>query len=363
MNVCKGLLSTRRKGSTARPKGLAIPAGGFSLVELLVVIAIIATLIGLLLPAVQSARESARRSSCQNKLKQLGLGMHGHLGAKRTFPPRGVWGIESGGKPYTENHHSWVTFILPFIEQQSLASRIDLTKPAWGTSHLGTPLPTLRCPSDGFFLESNESHGITLTNYAGCEGFDWWLSRLVYGTPAGGVLDAQITGVLGQTYADNAPAGKPHALRATQISDGLSKTLLLGEVTSLGFFNNAGLDAMGDGVPGTPSIAYARAAFVDINFGPPDHNAMNQFPWRRADGSATTGWIYDISGPSPPGIGAPVFMTRGGINSSAWGANSFHPGFIQVVMCDGSVRSVAESLEFRPWNLICSANDSRVTAE
>jgi hypothetical protein len=34
-----------------------------------------------------------------------------------------------------------------------------------------------------------------------------------------------------------------------------------------------------------------------------------------------------------------------------------------VVMCDGSVRSVAESLEFRPWNLICSANDARVTAE
>ena len=104
--------------------------GGFTLVELLVVIAIIGLLIALLLPAVQSARESSRRSSCQNKLKQLGLGMHGHLGAKRTFPPRGVWGIESGGKPYTENHHSWVTFILPFIEQQSLASRTDLTKPA-----------------------------------------------------------------------------------------------------------------------------------------------------------------------------------------------------------------------------------------
>ena len=95
--VCKCLKSIVLIGELPplRCARLCAP-GGFTLVELLVVIAIIGLLIALLLPAVQSARESARRSSCQNKLKQLSLGMLNHLDAKKTFPPRGVWGIEAG---------------------------------------------------------------------------------------------------------------------------------------------------------------------------------------------------------------------------------------------------------------------------
>ena len=83
---------------------------GFTLVELLVVIAIIGVLIALLLPAVQSARESARRNGCQNNLKQLGLGLQSRLIAGKTFPPRGMWGIETSSPPlngYTNSQPSY----------------------------------------------------------------------------------------------------------------------------------------------------------------------------------------------------------------------------------------------------------------
>jgi prepilin-type processing-associated H-X9-DG protein len=93
------------------------------LVELLVVIAIIGVLIALLLPAVQAAREAARRGQCQNNLKQLGVAHHNF------HDTRGRW-ASSDRPPGVTNapRVSWETILLPFIEQQALYDRYDKTK-------------------------------------------------------------------------------------------------------------------------------------------------------------------------------------------------------------------------------------------
>ena len=92
----------------------------FTLIELLVVIAIIAVLIALLLPAVQQAREAARRTQCRNNLHQLGLALHNYHDAHSTFPPSSINAPFQRYGGALDPGHSWMTLILPFIDEASI---------------------------------------------------------------------------------------------------------------------------------------------------------------------------------------------------------------------------------------------------
>jgi len=128
--------------------------GGFTLIELLVVIAIIAILIALLLPAVQQAREAARQTQCKNNLKQLGLALHNYHDVFKTFPSSAIWGVRLTANPdtYGPYHHTWLTALLPYFDQQTLYNQVNYNIPAWGQPHLLQQLAVLSCPSEGSTL-------------------------------------------------------------------------------------------------------------------------------------------------------------------------------------------------------------------
>jgi prepilin-type N-terminal cleavage/methylation domain-containing protein/prepilin-type processing-associated H-X9-DG protein len=127
-----------------RPKNV-VTRSGFTLIELLVVIAIIAVLIALLLPAVQQAREAARRTQCKNNLKQLGIAMHSFHDTYKHLPssnrPPGTGTVRISG----------ITRLLPYIDQAPLYNLYDQTK-AWDHAAnlpvTSTRLTALVCPSN-----------------------------------------------------------------------------------------------------------------------------------------------------------------------------------------------------------------------
>ncbi len=112
---------------------------GFTLIELLVVIGVIALLVGLLLPAVQKARESANRISCANNLKQITLAMHHYHLNNEHLPPRCLM----------DNGATWAVLILPYIEQETLHNRWDLSRSYYEQSDEArlTRVPIYFCPS------------------------------------------------------------------------------------------------------------------------------------------------------------------------------------------------------------------------
>ncbi len=182
----------------------------FTLVELLVVIAIIGILVGLLLPAVQAAREAARRCACMNNIAQLGLAIHNQEFNSERLPsgvlnPTGPIRNEAIGQ-----HISWCVQILPQMEQSSIYSNFDQAAGAYAAVNSAARrqrIPTLLCPSSPNNYEKEE---IAITNYAGCHH------------DVEAPIDADNNGVL---FLNS-------RLRFSQILDGSSQTIMLGETIS-----------------------------------------------------------------------------------------------------------------------------------
>jgi prepilin-type N-terminal cleavage/methylation domain-containing protein/prepilin-type processing-associated H-X9-DG protein len=217
---------------------------GFTLIELLVVIAIIAVLIGLLLPAVQKVREAAARMSCQNKMKQLALALHNYESTNQKFPPGAQAQVYPSPNPPGNTATlpvgtSWITLILPQIEQENLYRQYNLAVGA-------NVVPTLYCPSgpDASRLkDTNNSNPTThyygvmgpafsTTPYAIAIGSRVYTGYNFYPADGGNNNGAwSADGILGVFRSTGAATDLAvnRVVKITDVTDGTTNTLLLGE--------------------------------------------------------------------------------------------------------------------------------------
>ncbi len=198
---------------------------GFTLVELLVVIAIIGFLVGLLLPAIQAAREAARRSQCQNNLKQQALALVNYEQQHKRYPV-GVYG--SLEDIYRGDGFGWAVWILPQLEEQPLYDRVapKRTPGIFTTTFSSTKaiipggdtvLPVFRCPTSElppYALNMDaavaRANGYATSDYKACTG-------------------RGDDGIFYKRRDGWQKTRKSTRVRATDVTDGLSKTIALGE--------------------------------------------------------------------------------------------------------------------------------------
>ena len=217
-------MMVKKRSGNRRGRHRISGSRGFTLVELLVVIAIIATLIGLLLPAVQSARESARVSQCRNNLRQIGLATLVRLDAKKTYPPARYAAAGKGSV-------SWFAWIMPFLERGSEFALWNLDQSYYHSSNkaaLETIIPTYLCPSRTrpSLLSTADGGGSTgiprspgmVGDYAGSCG------DTMVGDLRMPIKPERYDGLI---VSDSRRQG---SLKVSDVPDGLSKTLLAGEM-------------------------------------------------------------------------------------------------------------------------------------
>ncbi|MDR3639581.1 MAG: DUF1559 domain-containing protein [Isosphaeraceae bacterium] len=323
----------------------------FTLIELLVVIAIIAVLIALLLPAVQAAREAARRAQCVNNLKQIGLAMHNYVSTNSAFPPAKIYSgsctganppIVAGGAPGYVLNTTVFTMILGYMEQTALYSAYNFSQAsansAWETPNtnllgnalanstvVGTLVASYVCPSD-------QAAPINNTDPTGNQTGPYAMTN---------ARRSNYLAVAGEYDDYNCPANTGWPTPIYQ-----------------GVFNNdvsIPISSIKDGTSSTFLVGESRQLHCSTSYGP---------YWGAGTHTSTHMLIYNaIVYPASAIQFMPNYKYPGcnGLQY-AWGAGSYHPGGINMLFGDGTVRFVKDSISPVVWGNLATFNGGEVVS-
>lgn len=330
---------------------------GFTLIELLVVIAIIAVLIALLLPAVQMAREAARRTQCRNNLKQIGIALHNYHDTYGYFPPDGQRSSEGWGfggfnganpDPHLNSRWSMKVHLLAFLEQGPVYNSINFQRRAedgWGPAEANATMRRARidtylCPSDG-----NPEHGdphATSQNYAANVGteryYNNWRSNGIAYVAGWDLAIAVPIGVRSIEDGTAQTAAFSEWIRGTMRGDAR------GDFRSKAYGNTGGVIGAGAPLPGN-GIQSGR---------------QGDILWEQAC-ERSTAVVWDFKGECwwfsnghrGSGLGFAIRPNRkacepgwgDGLDGCSAPASSFHPGGVNVLFCDGTVRFISDTID------------------
>ncbi len=305
----------------------------FTLVELVVVIIIIGIILALLLPNGRGAREAARRMSCGNNFKQLGLGIHNYHAAYDHLPSA-MGNVNLGFHPLNDNRLSGLVAMLPFIEQQALWEQISMPSKFDGVSYpaMGptpwtsaytpwkTDIATLRCPSS-----PAEPVDFGLTNYTFCIGD---MARDIHQpTVNRGAFACRLT------------------TRFSDLKDGTSNTIAMVEIGS-DFSDRKFVGQYATQQPATwldnPLLCRDLGEPNRPTFYLPDLTLGIQGRGGRwADGAAGFSLVNTILPPNGPSVAIEGSEAVDGLYT----AGSFHQGGCHVLMADGAVKFITDSIE------------------
>jgi prepilin-type N-terminal cleavage/methylation domain-containing protein/prepilin-type processing-associated H-X9-DG protein len=304
---------------------------GFTLIELLVVIAIIAVLIALLLPAVQAAREASRRAQCVNNLKQLGLAIHNYHDSRGTLP--GAELVHNG------TSFSALSHMLPGLEQSPLYNAINFSfanGDPTNSTVLGTRVNTFICPSD--VSDPHPEYG-GQTNYMADMGS--WIVWQAADGPNLGLLPPN-----GVFYGNS-------STRFAEVTDGLSSTAFFSE-RILADFTNGVISPIADvffspAQPTTLDAAVQACQAVNILDPASQFPLFMGAPW--VNGQQV---CLHVTGPNTRSCG---FFTA---LRASMPPSSRHPGGVNLLLGDGSVRFVKDTVSIAPWRALGTRNGGEI---
>jgi prepilin-type processing-associated H-X9-DG protein len=307
-----------------------------------VVIAVIGILIALLLPAVQKVREAANRTQCTNSLKQIGVALHNHHSAKSAFPI---------GQKNTTATANWRVELFPYLELDNVYKQVSLSDTYDSTVFTNLILSVWKCPSSSL-PDTQPASWVT-----------WWINNhqqvpayqgIMGATNSSGVTPYPTT--YGSYWSDNGMLVPNQAIRIADCTDGTSNTFIVGEQSGLvgtSDLRNGYFTPWGGVVIEGPAPAYVDESTQPLSL------LLTTFP----SGSVFTIW----------GLG--LTCNRYAINSSSASAgadtsyngntilNSFHPGGINMLLTDGSVRFVSNNTNFTNFQNMCIRNDGQVVTD